>query len=63
MTVRELIEELEEFDGDMEVVFKPSNSNYVDSIREMPIEREISSFYGEDRKAVVILSDGQTGAV
>lgn len=63
MTVRELIEELEEFGGDMEVVFEPSNSHYVDSIRETLIEREISSFYGEDRKAVVIVSDGQTGTL
>ena len=62
MTVRELIEELEEFDEDMEVVFKPSNSHYVDSVGYLK-EKEISSFYGSDRKAVVLVSDGQTGAV
>ena len=62
MTVRELIEELENFDDDMEVVMKPSNSIYVDSIRGA-IKKEMTAMYGEDREVLVILSYGQEGSV
>lgn len=62
MTVRELIEELENYDGNMEVVMKPSNSMYVEEIQGMG-KRTIRSFYGQDRNGLIILSDGQTGAV
>lgn len=62
MTVRELIEELEYFNEDMEVVMKPSNSMYVDAISEADT-RELRSFYGEDREVLVLISDGQEGAV
>lgn len=62
MTVRELIEELECFDGDMEVVIKASNSMYVDGISGAT-EKELRSFYGSDRNVLVILPDGQLGAV
>lgn len=62
MTVRELINELEYYDDDMEVVMKPSNSMYVDGIVETETN-ELRSFYGDDREVVVLTSDGQEGAV
>lgn len=62
MTVRELIDELECFDDDMEVVMKPSNSMYVDAISGSDT-RELRSFYGENREVLVLTSDGQEGAV
>ena len=62
MTVRELIEILEGFNGDMEVVMHPSNSMYVDGIDGASTE-ELRAFYGENRKVLVISSSGQKGAV
>ena len=62
MTVRELIEILEGFNGDMEVVMQPSNSMYVDGIDGASTE-ELRAFYGENRKVLVISSSGQKGAV
>ena len=62
MTVRELIEELECYNDDMEVVMKPSNSTYVDGINE-PKVKELRAFFGEDRKVLVLTSSGQEGAV
>lgn len=62
MTVRELIEELECYDSDMEIVMKPSNSIYVDGIRGA-IKKEMTAMFGEDREVLVILSDGQEGVV
>ena len=62
MTVRELIEELECFDEDMEVVMQPSNSMYVDVINGASTE-ELRAFYGDDREVLVITSSGQEGAV
>ena len=62
MTVRELIEELECFDDDMDVVMKPQNSMYVDGIRGVSTEN-LRSFYGANREVLVIRSKGQEGAV
>lgn len=62
MTVRELIEMLEDFDGDMEVVMKPSNSMYVDGISGAR-EKELRAYYGDDRNVLVLTSSGQEGAV
>lgn len=62
MTVRELIEELECYDENMEVVMKPSNSMYVDGIS-CTDTRELRAFYGENKDALVLFSDGQVGAV
>lgn len=62
MTVRELIEILEGFNGDMEVVMQPSNSMYVDGIDGASTE-ELRAFYGENRKVLVISSSGQKGSV
>lgn len=66
MTVRELIDLLQDEVGDMdmEVVFKPSNSYYVETLSDCGINIcKLNSFYDEDRDAVVIYSDGQVGSV
>ena len=39
MTVRDLINELEHFNDNMEVVIKPSNSMYVDGVSETNTRR------------------------
>lgn len=62
MTVRELIELLEDFDENTEVVMQACNSMYVDGIVGVSIE-ELRAFYGNDREVLVIKSIGQKGAV
>ena len=62
MTVGELRELLEDYDDEMEVVMKPSNSMYVDGFSGAR-EKELRSFYGEDRMVLVLTSSGQEGAV
>ena len=62
MTVGELRELLEEFDNDMEVVMKPSNSIYADGIRDV-VTRELRANWGSDREVLVITSDGQEGSI
>lgn len=62
MTVRNLINQLENFDDDMEIVIKPSNSMYVDGISGTKT-KELRAFYGENREVIVITSAGQLGAV
>lgn len=62
MTVKELIELLEEYDGNMEVVMKPSNSIYVDGVADVKVDT-LRAFFGEDRNVLVITSTGQEGAV
>lgn len=62
MTVRELINELERFEDDVEVVTKSCNSFYVDNIGE--VERQnINSFWGDDCEAVVLSAYDQIGSV
>lgn len=65
MTVRQLIEELENFDDDMEVrigMQQNYGTDFAMSIRDVE-EYDINSFYGADYKAVVITEGGQCGAV
>lgn len=62
MTVKDLICELENFDEDMEVLIQSTNTIYADSICGTE-EKELRSFYGNDRKVLVIVSSGQVGAV
>ena len=62
MTVRDLIDELENYDEDMEVVFRGSNTMYVDSIGTTGTN-EVRAFYGDDWEAVVLYADQQVGAV
>lgn len=62
MTVGELKDLLETYDDNDEVVMKPENSNYVDGI-DHATEEYIRSFWGKDRKTIVLKSSGQTGAL
>lgn len=62
MTVRELIDELENYDEDMEVVFRGSNTMYVDSIITTGTA-EVRAFYGDNWEAVVLYADQQVGAI
>ena len=66
MTVRDLIEMLEEFDEDMEVcigMIQNYGSNFAMNICEDVAEYKIRAFYGADYKAVVITEGEQVGAV
>lgn len=66
MTVRDLIEELEQFDEDMEVrigMIQNYGSNFAMNIIDNIAEHNIRSFYGEDFKAVVITEGNQVGTV
>jgi hypothetical protein len=62
MTVGELKELLEDFNDDMEILMKPSNSIYADGISGIT-EKELRAYYGEDRDVLVLTSSGQEGAV
>lgn len=65
MTVRELIDMLENFDEDMEVrigMQQNYGTDFAMRIRDVE-EYDINSFYGKDYKAVVITEGGQCGAV
>lgn len=66
MTVRDLIEMLEEFDEDMEVrigMIQNYGSNFAMNIIDDIAEHKINSFYGDDFKAVVITEGEQVGVV
>lgn len=66
MTVRDLIDALEEFDEDMEVrigMIQNYGSNFAMDIMCEVEEHNIRSFYGDDYKAVVITEGGQVGTV
>ena len=66
MTVSELIEMLEEFDGDMEVrigMIQNYGSNFAMDIIDDVAEHNIRTFYGKDFRAVVITEGAQIGTV
>lgn len=66
MTVRDLIEMLEEFDEDMEVrigMIQNYGSNFAMNIRDDIAEHNIRSYYGDDFKAVVLTEGYQIGVV
>lgn len=66
MTVGELINELKQFDEDMEVkigMIQQYGSNFAMDISDSIEEYNIKKFYGEDEKAVVLIEDGQIGIV
>lgn len=66
MTVRDLIEELEQFDEDMEVrigMIQNYGSNFAMNIIDNIAEHNIRAFYGKDFKAVVITEGNQIGTV
>ena len=65
MTVRELIEELERFDDDMEVIIgmqQNYGSDFAMDIREIGTY-EVDEWYGEDGEKVVITEGSQIGTV
>lgn len=66
MTVGELINELEQFDEDMEVkigMIQAHGSNFAMDISNIVEEHNIEKFYGEDERAVILTEDGQIGIV
>lgn len=66
MTVRDLIEMLEEFDEDMDVcigMIQNYGSNFAMNIVDDVEMHTIKSFYGDDFKAVVITEGNQIGTV
>ena len=66
MTVRDLIEALEMFDDDMEVVIgmqQRYGTNFAMRICSSVEEYTINPFYGEDYKAIVITEGEQIGSV
>lgn len=65
MTVRQLIRELEIFDGDMEVrigMRQKYGTDFAMRIEDIE-ERNVRAFYGADYEAVVITEGEQCGAV
>lgn len=62
MTIRELIDELEYFDENTEVVMQGVNSMYVDSISHATT-KELRANWGKDREVVVLVAEDQEGAV
>lgn len=62
MTVAELVEELEHYDTESEVLIRPCNSIYVERVDSIG-EDEVRAFYGEDYTAVIIYAESQAGAV
>lgn len=66
MKIRDLIEELEQFDEDMEVcigMIQNYGSNFAMNVMDNIAEHNIDTFYGEDFKAVVITEGNQIGVV
>lgn len=64
MTGRELKELASHIDDNAEVVFRPTNCDYVYNIS-ADVDREehhIRAFWGSDYKAIVICADDQVGA-
>ena len=58
MTVGELKRMLDDYDEDMKIVFQQSGD-----INREPIGKVISSFRGNDYRALILTSDGQCGSV
>ena len=66
MTVRDLIEMLEEFDEDMEVcigMIQNYGSNFAMNIVDDVAEHKIRTFYSNDFRAVVLTEGHQIGTV
>lgn len=66
MKVRNLINELEQFDEDMNIcigMIQNYGSNFAMNIIDNIAEHTINSFYGDDFKAVVITEGNQVGVV
>ncbi len=66
MKVRDLIEALQRFDGDMEVKIgmqQTYGTDFAMDVNSNIAEHKIRAFYGRDYKAVVITEGNQCGAV
>ena len=66
MTVRDLINMLEDFDEDMEVrigMIQNYGSNFAMNIIDDIAEHKIRTFYGNDFRAVVLTEGNQIGTV
>jgi hypothetical protein len=66
MTVRDLIDELENFDKDMEVIIgmrQTYGSDFAMDVEYDIDEHSIHAFFGENYKAVVITEGSQCGVV
>ena len=66
MTVRDLIDILENYDDDMEVIIgmrQTYGTDFAMGIRDDVEVYEINAFYGKDYKAVVITEGEQCGSV
>ena len=66
MRVRDLIEELQNFDGDMKVKIgmrQRYGTDFATDVEYDIEERKIKAFWGSDYKAVVITQGDQCGAV
>ena len=66
MTVRDLIDALEDFDEDMEVrigMIQTYGSNFAMNICDEVEVHKINAWYGEDYKAVVLTEGSQIGTV
>ena len=66
MTVRDLIDALEQFDEDMEVrigMIQNYGSDFAMNIVDDIAEHTIRSYYGDDFKAVIITEGNQIGVV
>ena len=62
MTVKELRNELENYDDDMKVVCKNENGGgYVDCVSDL-YTKAVRTFFGDDYRAVV-LAGGQVGMI
>lgn len=64
MTVGELKDLLNDInDDEMEVVFQPENSDYVEDFSTSVDICAIRAFWGDDFEAAVLVSGGQIGGV
>jgi hypothetical protein len=66
MKVRDLIELLEQFDDDMEVIIgmrQTYGSDFAMDIEYDIEEHKVNAFYGDDYKAVIITEGSQCGVV
>ena len=63
MTVGELIAVLEGYDENKEIVFRPMNSDYVESFSYDISENDMRAFWGEDRDVLVVTASDQIGMV
>lgn len=63
MTVKELKSILDEIPQNMEIVFKPQNSDYVEDFSPNYKTKEVRRFWGADSNMIILCSDGQIGMI